>query len=73
MRPGDERGDGGHGSLFLRFLAETFIEAKTCARCILVSLRFLRFLAETFIEAGWVLGDGFFFDEISSLSSGDFH
>ena len=36
---------------FLRFLAETFIEAQTLDKFGDASLQFLRFLAETFIEA----------------------
>ena len=36
---------------FLRFLAETFIEAKIGGAILPVVVKFLRFLAETFIEA----------------------
>ena len=58
---------------FLRFLAETFIEAHRARNFNRGSvLQFLRFLAETFIEA--VKPDAHpTKSTISSLSSGDLH
>ena len=58
---------------FLRFLAETFIEASHLAPSQANSGAFLRFLAETFIEARVWLGGLSATRRISSLSSGDLH
>ena len=58
---------------FLRFLAETFIEAVLVTLDENNELEFLRFLAETFIEAKADRHVRFTKAMISSLSSGDLH